>query len=71
MARKKRSYTCPPATCPHPVDHRGLAPIIHEHVRAAYRTRMRLNREGGARAARTAAKATGHGRKRKPSGQKN
>lgn len=70
MARKKRSYTSAPARCPHPVDHVGLAPIIHSYVRAAYTTRMRNAASGAARAARSAAKATGHGRKRKPSGQK-
>jgi hypothetical protein len=69
MSRKKRTYTCPPATCPHPADHHGLAPLIHARVRVAYMNRMKANRTGAARAARAAAKAGGHGRKRKPSGK--
>lgn len=69
MARKKRSYTSAPATCPHPADHAGLAWFIHAAVRATHSKRMASNRDGAARAARAAAKATGHGRKRKPSGK--
>ncbi len=69
MSRKKRAYTCPPATCPHPADHRALAPFIHACVRATYVRRMADAGSGRARAARAAAKATGHGRKRKPSGK--
>ena len=70
MARKKRAYTCPPATCPHPVDHAGLATFIHAYVRTTYVRRMAANRTGTARAARAAAKAGGHGRHRKPSGNR-
>lgn len=69
MARKKRDYTCPPATCPHPADHAGLAWFIHAAVSATHAKRLSSSRTGAARAARAAAKATGHGRKRKPSGK--
>ena len=71
MARKKRSYTSAPATCPHPADHAGLAWFIHAATRATHAKRLASTRSGAARAARAAAKATGHGRKRKPSGAKN
>ena len=69
MARKKRSYTSAPARCPHPADHVGLAWFIHAATRATHSNRLRDAGNGMHRARRAAAKATGHGRKRKPSGK--
>ncbi len=70
MARKKRSYTSAPSTCPHPADHAGLAWFIHAAVKATHSKRLASSRNGNNAAARAAAKNCGHGRKRKPSGKK-
>lgn len=70
MARKKRSHNSAPARLPRPADHAGLAHYIHAYVRRAYIQRMANALSGANTRARAAAKATGHGRKRKPTGQK-
>ncbi len=51
-AQKRTAYLCPPATCPHPADHVGLAPFIHSYVRRTYIQRMHDARTGRYRAAR-------------------
>ncbi len=70
MARKKRSYTSAPSRCPHPADHSGLAWFIHAAVKATHAKRLASCRDGSNARARAAAKNCGHGRKRKPSGNK-
>ena len=67
MARKRRTYECPPKACPRPADLirvQGILPfIIREHA-----ARMNNARSGASSARRAEAKRSWPGRKKKKKG---
>jgi len=62
MAKKRRDYHCPSASCPRPADYVGY-PALQSEVVKEWASRLAICRSGEARKRRAAAKAKWAGNK--------